>query len=66
MDQEDPGSGHRDDEPAQKGQQVGEDEAEEVPEGEEEEDVGDGVDEGPGEVLFFPRNDKRCSGVLLQ
>ncbi len=31
-------------------QPAGHDEAEEVPEGEEEEDAGDGEDEGPGEV----------------
>ena len=50
MDQEDPGKGHLDDEGAQKGQPVGVDEAEEVPEGEQEKDAGDGEDEGPGEV----------------
>ena len=50
MDQEDPGKGHLDGDGAQRGQPVGLEEAEEVPEGEQEEDAGDGEDEGPGEV----------------
>ena len=52
MDQEDPELGLSAGEPPRKQQPAGrDDEAEEVAEGQEEEDAGDGEEEGPGEVI---------------